>query len=197
MAEVELKTSQQPPSQDNRGNKMSAPIPTPPKIPQEVAEYLRGPSGINRQFDFLLGTWSVSASRYGPDGSQVGSYLAKWIAQVLDGGRMVMDDFRALSPDGKEVSSYVTLRTYSERTARWEMAGLAALQPAVQATWYGVWRDGEMHLDAAGQGPNGQPVRTRIRFYAIGKRSFQWESSSSVDDGKTWFITAKLNATRD
>lgn len=42
-------------------------------------------------------------------------------------------DFKALSSTGQDVSSYVTLRTYSELNRRWEMAGLAALQPAVQA----------------------------------------------------------------
>jgi hypothetical protein len=34
------------------------------------------------------------------------------------------------SVTGQAISSYVTLRTYSETHRRWEMAGLAALQPA-------------------------------------------------------------------
>lgn len=72
------------------------------------------------------------------------------------------------TPSPWDVSSYVTLRTYSEVTRRWEMVGLSALQPAVPAQWHGEFKDG----------------------------SFRWESRVSRDDGKTWVTSAVLLASR-
>ena len=167
-----------------------------PQIPPEVTRYLRGAGSENLQFDFLIGDWSVRAVRYKPDGSVLLEYNAKWSARYLNDKRMVMDDFKALSPAGDEISSFVTLRTYAEVTRRWEITGLAALQPAMNGEWFGEWKDGEMHMDASGKGPGGQIVRNQIRFFNIEKQSFSWESSMSFDDGKTWVRSSSLIATR-
>jgi len=129
-----------------------------PQIPPEVARYLRGAGAENLQFDFLIGDWNVKAARYKPDGSVLLEYQATWSARYMNDKRMVMDDFKALSPAGGEISSFVTLRTYSEATRRWEITGLAALQPAMNGEWFGEWKDGEMHLDASGKGPGGQSI---------------------------------------
>ena len=111
-------------------------------------------------------------------------------------GRMIVDDFKAYAPTGEAVSSYVTLRTYSEASHRWEMAGLSALQPAASAEWYGELKDGEMLLYASGKDPAGNLVKTKIRFFDIAKNSFNWESKVSRDEGKTWVKTASLLASR-
>ena len=149
----------------------------------------------HQQFDFLLGTWDVNATRRNPDGSVL-HYEADWRATSLDGGRMVMDEFRARGADGKPVSNYVTLRTYSPATRRWEMAGLASMQPAAPMKWQGVWRDGEMHIEAEGADPQGRAVRTRIRFFDIRPDSFAWESQVSLDGGTRWMPAASLSARR-
>ena len=109
---------------------------------------------------------------------------------------MVMDDFKALAPDGQPISSYVTLRTYSEVSGRWEMSGLAAMQPAAALEWHGVWTGVEMLVDATGVDPSGRSIRTNIRFSNITDTGFGWESESSNDGGKTWTRTASLVATR-
>jgi hypothetical protein len=167
-----------------------------PQVPPDVERYLNGPSLEGRQFDFLIGNWDVSATRYKEDGSLLFQYKASWSAKYLNEGRMILDDFRAYAPTGQEVSSYVTLRTYSEATHRWEMAGLSALQPALSAEWYGEFKDGEMLLDASGRDPAGNMVKTKIRFFNIANDSFSWESNVSRDEGKTWFRTASLLASR-
>lgn len=154
------------------------------------------PAAPGRQFDFLIGDWDVAATRYKEDGSVLFQYRADWNAKHLNEGRMVMDDFRALGPAGQPVSSYVTLRTYCEATGRWEMAGLAALQPAVAAQWHGTWKDGEMRLDATGADAQGRTVMNKIRFFNIARDSFDWESRTSLDGGQTWALAAALTATR-
>ena len=167
-----------------------------PQVPPDVLRYLKGAPPESLQFDFLIGDWDVTGTRYKPDGSVLMQYKASWNAKYLNDKRMVIDDFKALAPTGQNVSSYVTLRTYSEVTHRWEMSGLSALQPAMNAAWSGVWKDGEMQIDAVGKMPDGATMRNRIRFFQIEKDKFNWESRISMDDGKTWTLNASLAATR-
>lgn len=166
------------------------------QLPPDVARYLKGAPPEGKQFDFLIGEWDVVATRYKEDGNVLMQYNARWCAQYLNEGRMVMDDFKACLPNGQEISSYVTLRTYSEATRRWEMAGLSALQPAMPAEWHGIWAEEEMRIDAVGPGPEGKPFRNRIRFYNIGQDRFNWESTVSHDNGKTWIKAVEMIATR-
>ncbi|WP_298212475.1 hypothetical protein [Acidovorax sp.] len=167
-----------------------------PQIPPEVLRYIKDPVEESRQFDFLIGDWGVDALRFREDGALLFKYRALWSAVALNGGRMIMDNFQALGPAGQAVSSFVTLRTYSEVTNRWELAGLQALQPSVPTEWHGVAKNGEMLLDAKAKTPTGDLVNTRIRFFNIRPESFSWESSTSLDDGKSWRKTAELTATR-
>ena len=174
---------------------MSAEKPSAP-IPPEVLRYLQEPIAESKQFDFLVGEWDADAVRYKEDGTPMLKYKAKWTAIYLNDGRMIMDDFKAIGPTGQPVSSFVTLRTYSEVTNRWELVGLQALQPSVPTEWHGVAKDGEMLLDATAQLPTGDFVQTRIRFFNIASNSFSWQSSISHDRGISWRKTAELTATR-
>jgi hypothetical protein len=166
------------------------------QVPPDVVRYLKGAPPESRQFDFLIGDWDVAATKYKEDGSSLFQYKASWSAKYLNEGRMVMDDFKAYSPTGQEISSYVTLRTYSETTRRWEMAGLSALQPNANAEWFGEWKDGEMLLDAVGMNPEGVTIKNKIRFFNIEKNSFTWESRMSDNSGKTWAKAASLVVSR-
>ena len=172
-----------------------APSPQP-QIPPEALRYVNGTTAESHQFDFLFGDWDVQATRFKEDGSTLFQYKAAWNAKLLNDGRMLMDDFRALSPSGQPVSSFVTLRTFSEATQRWEIVGLGAFQPNTISEWYGHSQSGEMLLVAKGRAPNGALVQTRIRFFDINAKSFSWESHLSSDEGKNWLKTASLSATR-
>lgn len=166
------------------------------EVPPEIATYLKGPAPECGQFDFLIGEWDVLGTRYREDGTELPQFRANWHARHLDGGRMVMDDFKTLAPDGREISYMVTLRTYCEATRRWELTGLAAHQPAWNAQWSGQWEEGEMRLEARGYTPAGTSIRNRIRFFDIEQNAFRWESEISLDDGKTWTRSVALTATR-
>jgi len=170
--------------------------PSAPSIPPEVLRYITEPVAESKQFDFLIGEWDADAVRYKEDETPLFKYKAKWSAIHLNDGRMVMDDFKALGPTGQPVSSFVTLRTYSEATHRWELVGLQALQPSVPTEWHGIAKDGEMLLDAIARLPTGDFVHTRIRFFNITSNSFSWQSSTSHDRGASWRRTAELTATR-
>lgn len=167
-----------------------------PQVPPEVARYLKGATLETRQFDFLIGSWEVAATKFKEDGSILFDYQASWNAQYLNDGRMVMDDFKAHLPTGQAISSYVTLRTYSETSHRWEMTGLSALQTNANAQWFGEWEAGEMLITAIGKNPEGDTIHTRIRFFNIEPNRFHWESRMSRDGGKTWTKSAALVASR-
>jgi hypothetical protein len=167
-----------------------------PQIPPEVLNYMRGPTEECMQFDFLIGDWKVEGSRYAPNGETMQNYAGAWRAQYLHDKRMIMDDFTIHAPTGQEVSAFVTLRTYSPITKRWEMAGISAFQPAVNGKWYGNFADGEMHLTMEGLMPDGRSFRNRIRFHDIERDRFQWESLISHDEGKTWIKISSLVARR-
>jgi hypothetical protein len=166
------------------------------QIPPEVLRYIKDPVAESKQFDFLIGDWNVDGIRFKEDGTPLLQYKALWNAVHLNGGRMIMDDFKALGPTGQPVSSFVTLRTYSEITNRWELAGLQALQPSMPSEWHGVAKDGQMLLDASARTPAGDMVKTRIRFFNMAADSFSWESFISMDQGQSWRKTAELKATR-
>ena len=168
---------------------------SPTAVPPQIARYVNGPLSEDRQFDFLIGDWNVKATKFNPGGAALAHYEALWSARSLNEGRMIVDDFKALAPDGRPISSFVTLRTYCVEMRRWEMVGLTAMQSAGRMEWHGVWVDGEMRIDAVGLDPSGCEVRTRIRFSDISAERFIWASESSVSGGP-WQKTASLVATR-
>lgn len=168
----------------------------PAQMPPEIAAYLRGVRAEGLQFEFLIGAWKAQGTRFSPTGEIMLKYDATWRAEYLHDKRMVLDDFSVLAPNGQELSSFVTLRTYAEATGRWEIAGIGALQPAMVGKWFGSWADGEMRLNAEATAPDGRIVLNRIRFFDIRPDSFSWESHNSFDGGATWVKAASLLAQR-
>jgi len=167
-----------------------------PQVPPEVMRYIRGATVENLQFGFLIGEWDANGTRYDTEGKPQLKYTAKWRAEYLHDRRMVLDDFAIHAPSGQEVSSFVTLRTYCETTGRWEITGLAPLQPAMNAKWFGHWSDNEMLLSAEAAAPDGKIILNRIRFHDIQQDHFHWESRNSYDGGKNWIRIASLVAHR-
>lgn len=155
---------------------------------------MQGPTEELFQFDFLIGDWKIEGRRFGPNGES--QYTGHWVAQYLCGKRVVMDQFTTFGLTGQEVSAFTTLRTFSPFTKRWEMAGMAAMQPAFNGKWFGNFVDSEMHLEAEGLGQNGQQVKSRIRFFEIESNRFKWENHLSLDNGGTWMEAAALVAIR-
>ncbi len=163
--------------------------------PPEVLAYVSGAHTPEHfQFEFLIGCWDVEATKMSAEGHRL-SYSATWEAKYLNDKRMVMDDFRALGPRGEAVSSYITLRTYSPITGRWEHVGLGAQAAAVPILeWHGALEGKDMHLRAVGLGPEGNRVHNKIRFYDIEEKQFKWESSMSFDNESTWVNVGALVA---
>lgn len=148
------------------------------------------------QFDFLIGEWDTETTRFAPDGSVAGTFPGRWRAEHRDGGRMLVDEFTALAPDGGVLAFFVTLRSWCPATQRWEMTFLTAHQPFTLRHFRGVRRDGELHLEAAGRDPEGREALARVRFHDIEADGFAWEQQLSYDGSTTWSRSACLRARR-
>lgn len=163
----------------------------------EAKTYLEGATEEGKEFDFLIGCWDCQATNYSPDGSLVEKFDGSWEARYAVGGRMVIDTYKRLAPNGEEISTAVTLRTYCEDTERWEMVALFALRPQPMTSFIGRREGDEMHLEAKVLDSNGTAFETRVRFFRITPDSFDWELKGSLD-GENWVrlttITAKRRA---
>ncbi len=167
-------------------------------IPMEaIVAYLKGVPEEMKQFDFFLGEWDTQSVRYRPDGSKIGEYGGTWTARQLNGGRMILDDFRACMPNnGPEFAYMATLRTYSPQTKQWEMTFLVAHQPQLVTEFRGERKDREMHLRGKGRTADGDDVMARVRFFDITPDSFEWANESSLDGGETWYCDNTISAKR-
>jgi hypothetical protein len=165
-------------------------------IPPHIARYLTGAPEEAGQFGFLIGNWSVEGARYDASGTVQFRYQARWRAEYLHERRIVLDDFTFVSPAGEELSSFVTLRTYAPITNRWEIAGLAALEPGLNGQWNGCAVGAEMHLAAEIRMPNGSVLHNRETFRDIEPNCFRWESHNSHDYRATWTLASALIANR-
>jgi hypothetical protein len=161
-----------------------------------IARYLAGAPKEAAQFDFLIGVWRVRGERYDDSGDVRLKYEARWRAEHLHDRRFILDDFVFLSPSGEELSSFLTLRTYAPALTRWEIAGLAALEPGLNGRWNGRAVGAEMHLEAEIRTPEGRVTHQTERFFDITPDAFHWESLDSRDDRATWTRSAALEATR-
>lgn len=170
--------------------------PTALVSPQAVFAYMQGVPEQARQFDFMLGEWAARTTRFRPDGSELASFGGTWRATSLHGGRMLFDEFVARFEDGPELAYMATLRSYCPASERWEMTFLVAHQPLRITSFSGHWTGDEMLLSGSGQTLDGRPMQSRVRFFGISERGFDWENLVSLDDGENWYRDSVIRARR-
>ena len=159
-------------------------------------ETAAGAGSIRDDFDFMLGDWDVDVTHYSEDGAASRQLEGRWSAKASLGGRIIEDHF-IQKVDGVDDAAAYSLRTYCEKTQRWEMLFLWAGQPATGLIGFvGNRVDNEMHLDLQQMGPDGMVILVRIRFFDITVDSFSWEDSMSRDNGVTWFPSLSLKLRR-
>ena len=159
---------------------------TPPPLPAALKD--------STGFDFLIGDWDVQGVSYAPDGVVALRYAGRWQAEHRNAGSMVVDEFTSWLPDRTPLAHFITLRTYCDARARWEMTFL--MSGGSGQAFFGNAAGQEMHLHARGQDLEGNEGAVRIRFHGIHASGFSWEQQSSYDGGKTWRCAVQLTATR-
>jgi hypothetical protein len=132
-------------------------------------------------FDYLLGDWEfTSVSKKWGKGQGV------WSAVRIAEGAQILDEYRALSPDGKETYyASSTIRSYNAVLDQWEL--ISAEHGTGLHNFGTAQRVGdEMHIEQNFAVMSDKPTISRIRYYNIKPDSFSWTSDLSLDGGKTW-----------
>ena len=142
----------------------------------------------SRQFDFLVGDWSIVAT------PKTGSLAAlihgapklvgTWTARRAFDGRGVEDELRIVDASGNPASLVRALRIWSPTENRWLVATVDAYRARVgQAK--ASWRGGAMHVEASGVDAQGKPYLARSRFEP-GDARFRVVQDRSSDGGESW-----------
>lgn len=145
-----------------------------------------------KEYDFLIGDWQCQFEQY-KDNQKVRTYPCQWQGKYTFDGHMVQDDFRMYADD-KVVFSGTTLRTYVATKNRWDLAFLGS-NIGHYPNFQGNWTGSEMAITNQGEDERGK-FDVSIRFHDITQDSFTWEMKTSYDQGKTWELSARINATR-
>lgn len=149
-----------------------------------------------KQFEFLIGNWTLSSQRFAPDGTLIGQYDGTWEAQYLDEGRMLLDQVTWFNQDGSKESYFPTLRTFSPETNQWEMTYMSSLKYMHSQSFRGQFINGEGHFDLVVSLSPKQSALAKVRFYNIKEDSLDWTMKLSVDGGKTWFLGETITGKR-
>lgn len=163
---------------------------------EAIAVFREGAVPESRDFDFLVGDWTATGTRFDARGSVLLEYKGRWHAEHLCERRMILDHFTAEVDGGGPFAFFATLRTWSPLSRRWEMTFLSAMQPHLLDSFTGRRVGDEMHLEASGRDGDGTAVLARVRFHSITDSSFSWEQTGSRDGGRSWHLEARIEATR-
>lgn len=149
-----------------------------------------------KEFDFIIGDWDVAIRYYAPDGTVQSEEKAKWHGEHRNGGRMVLDEFTRVDPDGTETSCAITLRTFCPDLEEWEMTFLFSQQPGVPQSFRGKFTDGVGCFNTVINLSEETSMIARIYFHDIKPDSFEWKMEQSLDGGKSWIHRQSSSITR-
>ena len=141
----------------------------------------------NRDFDFLVGAWSVRHRRLRQ--RLAGSSEWEEFGGTLDnrpvlGGNGNVGDNRFDRADG--VHRGIGLRAFESATGDWLSWWLDGRAPTAFATPVRGRFAGGIGTFIGEDDLNGRPVRTRVLWSRITRNSARWEQAMSADSGATW-----------
>ncbi len=132
-----------------------------PKAPEEVKE-----------FKFMIGTFRCTDSILKPDGNFI-VYPSIWKAKYFLNGYAIQDNsFNPRNPTSN-------LRVYDPKSKRWKVTYLQSAMGYFTGVWEGKKNsEGEIVLVSEQQGTN-----SKLVFYNISDKSYNWKSVSITKDG--------------
>lgn len=133
-----------------------------------------------RQFDFWIGEW---------DASWEGGKGINNVSKIL-GGCVVFEEFDA-SVSTKFIGKSVSV--YNNRTGNWHQTWVDNSGGYLDFT--GNWQEDKMILSRSAE-IRGVKTMQRMVWYNISPDKFDWNWEKSVDNGKTWTVSWKINYTR-
>jgi hypothetical protein len=161
---------------------------------QQVAPRIAGaaPAVVStetRQFDFLLGQWTIEVR------PKVSSLVAMihgqpklagtWKAVRSADGLGIDDEMRIVDESGNPITLLRTHRGWVTADKRWKIIGNDVARDR-HSTAVGQWIGGEMISTGHFTESDGSQILARTRFSAITPGGFRMQQDRSTDNGKTW-----------
>jgi hypothetical protein len=151
------------------------------------------------QFDFLLGQWeldvrpavsSLAARIHG-----VPKMVGTWKAWRAFDGFGVEDELRISDESGNPRTLAHALRVYDVAARHWTNTTLDVYR-ATFASSAAEWISSQMTSTTRGTDKDGKAFVARSRFSDITPASFRYVQERSMDDGRTWSETLRIQAKR-
>lgn len=146
-------------------------------------------SAAARQFDFLLGEWSVTIT---PKVSTLAAMIhgapklvGTWKGWRAFDGRGIEDELRVTDASGNPVLLTRTLRVYDAASARWIAVALDGYR-ARPSQSSGAAQGGELRVDGSGTTADGKPYLSRTHYLDVRPDGFHVRQDRSYDDGASW-----------
>lgn len=151
---------------------------------QEISDTWNFPEA--RQFDFWIGEWKVQNRFKQADGSwrEQGGARVK-IFPALN-GKAVIEFWNGTARDWKETRGF-SLRYFDPETRKWQLA-LNWPQKDNGGFFFleGEFRHNRGEFFSGRETQDGGRILNRYTFSDITPNSLRWDSSTSLDGGKTW-----------
>jgi hypothetical protein len=143
-------------------------------------------------FGRLVGTWDVEYTDFAKDGKvthRSGEFIVGW---VMDG--RAIQDLWIVYPSGarKEREVYTDLRYYDAKSQTWPATFIDVEHASVARFTGGAVGDDRIVLDTR----DFDDADTRWSINQMRSDSFVWREEESLDDGKTWRLTAEHHMKR-
>lgn len=163
----------------------------PSDADKQVAQQLRDEYAAHKgEFDFLLGSWKLTAL-YPQSGLKV---QGTWDAVSLADGGYVLDELRAIDDAGKVTFSATMVRSYDAARSHWEIVSLGE-GTGLEQYGTGVFTNGEMIVVQNFDVSSPHPSLLRLHYFDIQPDKFSYSADRSTDAGATWtkdFLKAEV-----
>jgi hypothetical protein len=130
------------------------------------------PAPANRQFDFWLGDWNVTAG-----GKPAGTNLVT----SEESGCVLHEHWR-----GARGGTGQSFNFYDSTIDKWHQLWVDNQGSYLHLT--GTFADGRMVLEGTAPGPDGKPQQQRLTFFKHRDGSVRQLWEMSADEGKTWTV---------
>lgn len=144
-----------------------------------------------RRFDFWLGSWAVRQEIRTGEGGFLELPARDSVSRTLDGCALLEHwegdvQFFWEGMDRPVHLWGLSVRSYDERSGKWEINWMDSRRPTFGEPFRGGFRDGRGVFIRRGAAPDGSRRDYRIVFSDITPESLEWELDSSRDAGATW-----------
>lgn len=142
-----------------------------------------------RQFDFLIGEWSLDVRpRVSGLAARIHGapkFSGTWKGWRAFDGWGVEDELRIVDTQGALRSVAHAMRVFDQAAGRWSLTTLDVLRARFTPS-SAQWQGKEMVVSAAAKDQDGKDHLVRVRFFEITPTGFRYEQARSYDQGKTW-----------